>query len=119
MTMTPPVGIHILSSLYSCEKINSLDKKTLSEKITRLLHNNQLTKLGEFYHEFEGGGVTALIALAESHLALHTWPELSYLTLEIYVCNYSRDNSAAAEQVHSGLISFLEPGRVETHRIHR
>ena len=60
MTMTPPVGIHILSSLYSCEKVNSLDKKTLSEKITRLLHDNQLTQLGEFYHEFEGGGITAL-----------------------------------------------------------
>ncbi len=119
MTITPPVGIHILSSLYSCEKVNSLDKKTLSKKITQLLYDNQLTQLGEFYYEFEGGGITALISLAESHLALHTWPELSYLTLEIYVCNYSRDNSVAAEQVHAGLVSFLEPGRVETHRIHR
>jgi S-adenosylmethionine decarboxylase len=119
MNMTPPVGIHILSSLYACEKVNSLEKEALSAKITQLLHDNQLTKLGEFFHEFEGGGITALIALAESHLALHTWPELSYLTLEIYVCNYSRDNTEAAELVHAGLISFLEPGRVETHRIHR
>jgi S-adenosylmethionine decarboxylase proenzyme len=117
--MTAPVGIHILSQLHSCERVKNLDKETLSAKIVQLLHENQLTVLGEFYHEFEGGGITALIALAESHLALHTWPELSYLTLEIYVCNYSRDNSAAAEQVHAGLISFLEPGKVETNRLHR
>jgi S-adenosylmethionine decarboxylase len=119
MTMQPPVGIHILSSLYECEKVNRLDKQSLSEKITHLLHDNQLTQLGEFYYEFEGGGMTALISLAESHLALHTWPELSYLTLEIYVCNYSRDNTEIAERVHAELVSYLEPGRVETHRIHR
>src|SRR5260370_36721177 len=100
MTITPPVGIHILSSLYSCEKVNSLDKKTLSQKITQLLHDNQLTQLGEFYYEFQRGGTTALISLSESRLALHTWPELSYLTLELYFSNYSRDNSAAHQKVN-------------------
>jgi spermidine synthase len=34
------------------------------------------------------------VLLAESHLALHTWPERAGVTLDVYVCNFSTDNSA-------------------------
>ena len=41
-------------------------------------------------------GITGVVLLAESHLAVHTWPELAAATLDVYVCNFGADNSARA-----------------------
>ena len=39
------------------------------------------------WHVFEGpGGVTGLVALSESHLACHSYPEAGYLSLNLYTC---------------------------------
>ena len=46
-----------------------------------------LTSLGSVWHKFEGaGGVTGMIALTESHLACHTYPEYEIATFNLYGC---------------------------------
>ena len=49
--------------------------------------------------------------LAESHLAVHTWPELEAATLDVYVCNFGADNSARAEALMAALIAAFAPAR--------
>jgi S-adenosylmethionine/arginine decarboxylase-like enzyme len=49
------------------------------------------------------------VVLAESHLAIHTWPERDGATLDVYVCNYTADNTAKAEAVYKTLIKALKP----------
>lgn len=65
------------------------------------------------------GGVTGAVLLAESHLALHTWPERAGVTLDVYVCNFSTDNSGKAERLMDDLIMAFAPGQVGTNRILR
>lgn len=115
----PPVGRHILSELSQCKQATTLNKDTLQELVTRLLQEHCLTQLGTFIHEFEGGGITALFGLAESHIALHSWPEFAYVTLEVYVCNHARDNAASAQQVHTALVAFFEPEQIMTRELYR
>ena len=57
--------------------------------------------------------------VAESHLAVHTWPELNAVTLDLYVCNFSQDNSAAARAACEQLIAAFAPGRVVRREIER
>jgi spermidine synthase len=52
------------------------------------------------------------VVLAESHLAVHTWPETQAVTLDLYVCNFSQDNSSAARNACRRLISAFAPARV-------
>ena len=54
---------------------------------------NHLNIVGTSTHTFQGGGFTAAICLMESHICIHTWPEFGQLTLDIYLCNYLKDNS--------------------------
>ena len=49
------------------------------------------------------GGITGTILLAESHLAIHTWPERAGVTLDVYVCNFTADNTGKAEQLFEAL----------------
>ena len=75
-----------------------------------------LTAVGELFHVFPPpGGVTGVVLLAESHLAVHTWPERGVVTLDVYVCNVSVDNSAAALAVVDALIAAFGPRQVQRH----
>jgi len=82
-----------------------------------------LTAVGELFHRFvpavanaeAPSGITGVVLLAESHLAVHTWPELDAATLDVYVCNLGADNSARAESLMEGLVAAFAPRRVERH----
>lgn len=81
--------------------------------------------VGELFHSFSPehpetpAGVTGVLLLAESHLALHTWPELGLVTLDIYVCNRSYDAGPAARQVLDALMTAFAPQRVMQREVDR
>ena len=69
-----------------------------------------LHAVGELFHRFPApGGVTGVVLLAESHLAVHTWPELGAVTLDVYVCNQGGDHSARAQALLSALQTAFAP----------
>lgn len=68
-----------------------------------------LTQVNRLFHAFApGSGVTGVVLLAESHLAVHTWPELASVTLDVYVCNYGGDNSVKAQALFDALCSSFD-----------
>lgn len=42
--------------------------------------------VGQIFHPFSPHGVTGVLLLAESHMAIHTWPERGYAALDIFAC---------------------------------
>ena len=79
-----------------------------------------LQPVGELFHQFPApGGVTGVVLLAESHLAVHTWPELGAVTLDVYVCNLGADNSAKARALLAALQSAFAPQQAEHHEVQR
>ena len=63
------------------------------------------------FPEWQGqpGGVTGAVLLAESHLSIHTWPETGNVTIDVYVCNFSGDNSAKAQALMDGVVAAYAP----------
>lgn len=68
-----------------------------------------LNIVGDVFHQFEPQGVTGTVLLAESHLAIHTWPEEKFVTVDVYVCNYTKDNTHKALKVYASLKAQLKP----------
>jgi S-adenosylmethionine decarboxylase len=92
----------------------------LRQLCLRAVQGCGLSAVGELFHRFDGGGgVTGVVLLAESHLAVHTWPELGAVTIDVYVCNFSGDNSARAEELLATLEAAFEPAAVERQRLQR
>ncbi|HXU53784.1 MAG TPA: adenosylmethionine decarboxylase [Casimicrobiaceae bacterium] len=114
-------GIHLLGEWYGCPptKPELRDAHTLRELCIAAVKDAGLTIVGERFHQFEPQGVTGAVILAESHLAIHTWPENGSVTLDVYVCNYTTDNSAKAEALFRALERGLEPSRTRFQAIHR
>jgi S-adenosylmethionine decarboxylase len=44
------------------------------------------TVVGEEFYTFPNGGVTGVLLLAQSHLSIHTWPELSLANVDLLTC---------------------------------
>ncbi len=65
-------------------------------------------------HEFpEPGAFTTVILLAESHVTIHTWPEERYVSIDIFVCNMSRDFSKDAEEIGNSIVHIFSPENLE------
>ena len=75
-----------------------------------------LSMVGERFHQFEPVGVTGVILLAESHVAIHTWPEHRFVSLDIYVCHFSADNTAKAERLLQDLIQLFDSKQPNIYR---
>lgn len=119
-------GLHIIADLYNCRKGEYLlSSGNLRELCVNACTDAGLTVLGDHFYQFDGadgtqqGGSTGAVVLAESHLAIHTWPERDGATLDVYVCNYTCDNTAKAEAVYKTLIRALKPADVLVERIQR
>src|SRR6478736_2728887 len=81
------VGTEWLIEATGCEKAALRDEARLRELLDRVIADLGLRPVGSVWHKFDGeGGVTGLIALTESHLACHTYPEHATATFNLYCC---------------------------------
>jgi S-adenosylmethionine decarboxylase len=116
-------AVHLFGELFSCQQSSKLmlHAETLREECIRLVNESGLTIVGDCFYQFpgEGSGVTGTVILAESHLALHTWPESGYVSLDVFVCNYTTDNRPKALKLFDSLAQLFKPGRVNMAELHR
>ena len=119
-------GLHIIADLYNCRNSELLvSSEKLRDLCVKACTDSGLTVLGQHFYQFDGmdgtqtGGSTGAVVLAESHLAIHTWPERDGATLDVYVCNFTADNTAKAESVYSTLLEALDPADVLVERLQR
>ena len=114
-------GLHLIGDLTGCRCDSQLllDGESFRAKVLAMVASSGLTTMDATFHQFEGSGFTGTVVLAESHLAIHTWPERQGLTLDVYVCNYSADNSAKARRLFDQLVEHFQPTEVAKHEIDR
>src|SRR6476659_2025046 len=107
---TPTLGLHLLGEWYGCPRTELLRRSDkLRTLCLQLAREAQMHVVGDVFHQFEPEGVTGTVLLAESHFAIHTWPETGFVTVDVYVCNYTTDNTGKAERVFRALEAALKP----------
>ena len=114
-------GLHILAEFFDCRGDARLlsESPRLADLCREVCAAAGLTVVAQAFHQFAGAGATGAIVLAESHLTIHTWPELNAVSLDVYVCNFSRDNRAAARQAFERLHAAFQPERLTQREISR
>ena len=82
------VGTEWLIEAVGCAPESLRDEKTLRSLFSSVMADLGLQAVGSVWHTFPGeGGITGLIALTESHLACHTYPEYGTATFNLYCCS--------------------------------
>ncbi len=81
------VGTEWLIEATGCERSALRDEAVVRSVLDRVIADLGLRSIGSVWHKFDGeGGVTGLVALTESHLACHTYPEHGTATFNLYCC---------------------------------
>lgn len=94
-----PLGTHLLLDLRQCNPDLLNDLQYIKQAMMRAATEAGATVLGENFHKFDPLGVTGIIAISESHLAIHTWPEHGYAAVDIFTCGSSFGYQKAAQLI--------------------
>lgn len=80
------LGRHLFLELFDCnsDAISKVDK--VREALVEAAKRLQATIVDVVFHEFNPFGVSGVVVIAESHLAIHTWPEYRYAAVDIFSC---------------------------------
>lgn len=116
------MGTHVLGKVVGCNPdfLRALNIEDIKGKVSQIIKDCNLTELKDpKYHPFPNDSFTALVGLAESHAAFHTWPELGVVTIDVYTCNYSRDNSEGARKAFDEIAKLFGKGKVIKREIER
>jgi S-adenosylmethionine decarboxylase len=87
------LGGEYLVDAFGCHPDSLRSRALLEALIGQLIRELALVSIGQpQWHEFPGhGGVTGLILLTESHIAIHTYPEHAAATFNLYCCRNRRE----------------------------
>jgi S-adenosylmethionine decarboxylase len=113
------LGLHILLTLSTKKEIKLLDYHAFIEQMDILLEEYGLEKVGNTHFIFDNNSFTSAICLKESHICIHTWPEIQSVTLDVYLCNYQKDNTHIVKNIANRLIAYFEAAVITKHEIFR
>jgi S-adenosylmethionine decarboxylase len=112
-------GLHIIANFNVADQAKLISFQPFRNFISEQIVQCNLSKVGEVYHNFENGGYTAIVCLTESHLSIHTWPERNYLTFDIFLSNYMKDNRDVTREIYQQVKRYFNATIVLEQTINR
>ena len=109
------LGRHVLLELRDCDRTKLDDLPYLRDTMLAAVDEVGATVIDHIFHQFSPQGVTGVVAIAESHLCIHTWPEHGYAAEDLFTCGDGVAPSQAAqlliERLHSQDSELTEVAR--------
>lgn len=93
------LGRHLLLELKICNKEVLDDLNFLKDCLNEAAVQSGATVVGESFYHFSPYGVSGVVNIAESHIAIHTWPEHRYAALDVFTCGDDVDPEKAARLI--------------------
>lgn len=90
------LGTHLLLELRDCNPKTITDLEYVQESLKNAALEAKATIVEVAFHEFSPFGISGMVVIAESHLAIHTWPEYGYAAVDIFTCGDLIDPRVAA-----------------------
>jgi len=97
------LGEQLIVEFYGCDPIVLDDLIGVETIMLEAARAAKATVVAHKFHKFSPQGVSGAVIVAESHLAIHTWPEYNYASVDIFTCGPYTDNRAALQVLKQGL----------------
>jgi len=119
--MNKSLGTHIILDMYQCnfEWLDNMTNKEIVGFFSLIVKKNNLAQVGEISYFFKHNSFSIIIALKESHFAIHTWPEKGYVSADVFVCNYTEDNTLKAKKLSEEICNLFNSKTIKKQVIER
>lgn len=108
------VGKHLVLDAWRAPADLLNDKDHVKRSLEQAIESCGATLINLCVHQFSPYGVTATATLAESHMAVHTWPEHGYLGADLFFCGEGEPEIAI-----NTLVELFQPKDVKIRRLNR
>ena len=81
------LGVHELYDFFDCEPAVLNDSAFIREAMLNAARECGAHVVTDVFHEFNPHGVSGVVVIAESHLAVHTWPEHGCAAIDVFSCS--------------------------------
>jgi S-adenosylmethionine decarboxylase len=105
-------GVHLIVDLHGAKGLDDID--LVEATLRRCVDAARATLLHIHVHHFQPNGVSGVAVLAESHISIHTWPEIGYAAVDVFMCG-----SASPDACVPVLREAFSANRVEVNEILR
>src|SRR5688572_10553533 len=97
------LGRHLLGEFHGCDKELLNRPEHIRAALLSAVTISGATPIQDFVHTFTPHGVTGIVVIAESHFAIHTWPEYGFAAVDLFTCGDSVDPYVAFEHLSKAL----------------
>ena len=80
------LGHQIVADFYHCDSSTLSDVDIVTDAMLEAARRAGCTIVTQTFHHFSPYGVSGAVIVAESHLAIHTWPEYGYAAVDVFTC---------------------------------
>lgn len=85
------LGRQILVEYYDCDQSKINDVSFVETALIQAAKSSKATLISHNFHKFSPYGISGVVVIAESHIAIHTWPEYNYAAVDIFTCGETID----------------------------
>lgn len=85
------LGRHILVEFSGCHPDVMNDVGIIEKEMVEAARTAGATVINSSFHHFSPFGVSGVVVIQESHLAIHTWPEYRYAAVDLFTCGETVD----------------------------
>lgn len=100
------LGRQIVVEFYGCNQQTLNDVAAIKRSMRGAAIAAGATIVQDAFHLFNPHGVSGVVVIAESHLAIHTWPEYGYAAVDLFTCG----DDVSPDLAFQHLKSHLEAG---------
>ena len=97
------LGRHMTVEFYDCDSTVIVDSEKVKQAFLTAAKVSGATVLDYSFHVFEPQGVSGVVIIAESHFAVHAWPEHDYAAVDLFTCSETIDLKRAIESLKESL----------------
>jgi S-adenosylmethionine decarboxylase len=108
------LGIHLITEFINCK--SDLSNLSFIERIMKeAAIEAKATIVESVFHVFSPYGISGVVVISESHLAIHTWPEFKHASIDVFTCGDTCNPKLAIKYLEL----LLKPQRVDIKEIYR
>jgi S-adenosylmethionine decarboxylase proenzyme len=97
------LGRHLLCEYHGCDREVLNRPEVIRVELLEAVKRAGATPIQDMVHNFTPHGVTGVVVIAESHFAIHTWPEYGFAAVDLFTCGETVDPWVAFEWLGKAL----------------
>lgn len=99
------LGRHILVEYYDCDPVVLNDLEHIEASMKEAAVKSGSTVVDSIFQRFHPHGISGVVVIAESHLAIHTWPEHCYAAVDLFTCGENVDPWTAYRVLYEAFVA--------------